>query len=80
MSTEGEVCADEQVHLKQRVLSTGQDIIYVVSGSQKWTPKHIGLASTFHQVTQSRDLVQLFHNAGYTLMLSAGDADGFSIS
>lgn len=53
--------------LKQKVISTAQDMIYGVSCGRKLTPKHIGLASTLHQVTRSKELVQLFHKAGHTL-------------
>ena len=42
---ENEVCK-----VKQKMTSTVQDIIYGVGKGQKWTPKHIGLASV-HQVT-----------------------------
>jgi hypothetical protein len=63
--TEDEIDEDEK--LKQKVLSTGQDMVYGVSCGRKLTPKHIGLASTLHQVTRSKELVQLFHNAGHIL-------------
>ncbi|PIK40695.1 hypothetical protein BSL78_22450 [Apostichopus japonicus] len=53
--------------MKQSILSTAQDIVYVASGGKKWTPKHIGLASTLHQATRSKVLVDLFHKAGHTL-------------
>ena len=33
----------------------------------QWTPKHIGLASTLHQATWSKQLVQLFQEAGHTI-------------
>ena len=38
--------------------------IYAVSEGKKWTPKHIGLASTLHQLTRSKHLVELLHRAG----------------
>ena len=44
-----------------------QDLVYITSGCKKWTPKHIGLASTLHQATRSKQLVQLFHKAGHVL-------------
>jgi len=49
------------------VLSCAQDIVYGVSGGTKWTPKHVGLGSTLHQVTRSKDLVKLFNKAGHIL-------------
>ena len=50
-----------------KVLSCAQDIVYGVSGGKKWTPKHIGLGSTLHQVTRSKDLVKLFSKTGHIL-------------
>ena len=44
-----------------------QDIVYGVSGGTKWTPKQVGLGSTLHQVTRSKDLVKLFNKAGHIL-------------
>ena len=38
-----------------------------VSGGRKWTPKHIGLGITLHQVARSKDLVKLFNKAGDVL-------------
>ncbi len=48
-------------------MSLGQDIVYAVSNGVKWTPKHISLGSTLHQVTRSKRLVDLFHKAGNIL-------------
>ena len=42
-------------------------IVYAVSDDTKWTPKHIGLGSTLHQVTHSKHLVQLLNRAGQVL-------------
>lgn len=56
---------DSERHRK--VLSLAQDIVYGVSCGKKWTPKHVGLGSTMHQVTRSKDLVKLFHRAGHIL-------------
>ena len=47
--------------------SLAQDLIYNATGGKNWTPKHIGLASTLHQTTRSKELVQLFHNAGHAI-------------
>jgi hypothetical protein len=41
--------------------------VYGVSEGRKWTPKHIGLSCTLHQMTRSKQLVNLFHSAGHTL-------------
>lgn len=49
------------------VLSIAQDLVYNASGGKHWTPKHVGLASTLHQATRSKELVQLFHNAGHII-------------
>lgn len=48
-------------------MSVAQDLIYGISKGKKWTPKHIGLTSTLHQATRSKDLVNLFHRAGHCL-------------
>ena len=53
--------------VQNKVLSIAQDLVYGISRGKKWTPKHIGLASTLHQATRSKELVQLFHNAGHCL-------------
>ena len=54
-------------HTQTKILSVAQYNIYGVSKGQKWTPKHIGLGSTLHQLTRSRQLVKLFHEAGHIL-------------
>ena len=38
-----------------RVLSIAQDLVYSVSGDRRWTPKHVGLGSSLHQVTRPRN-------------------------
>lgn len=48
-----------------RVLSIGQDLMYTASGDKFLTPKHIGLASSLHQATRSKELVNMFHQAGH---------------
>ena len=50
-----------------RVLSAAQDLVYGCSGGKQWTPKHVGLASTLHQMTRSRQLVTLFHKADHII-------------
>ena len=52
---------------RHMVMNVAQDLIYGVSKGKKWTPKHIGLTSTLHQATRSKDLVNLFHQAGHCL-------------
>ena len=64
---EGETAEEKVAEARCKVLSTAQDIVYGVSGGRKWTPKHIGLGSTLHQVTRSKDLVRLFSKAGHIL-------------
>lgn len=58
---------EREAQIQARVLSVCQDLVYITSGGKKWTPKHIGLASTLHQATRSKQLVQLFHKAGHTI-------------
>ena len=65
---------DEEITLEKkeadtqmRVLSVAQDLVYNVMGEKHWTPKHVGLASTLHQATRSKELVNSFHNAGHTI-------------
>ena len=48
-------------------LSIAQDIGYGESSEKKWTPKHVGLRCTLHQVTRSKDLVNLFNKDGHFL-------------
>ena len=48
-------------------MSLGQDVVYAVSNGAKWTPKHIGLGNTLHQVTRSKQLVDLYNKAGHIL-------------
>ena len=42
-------------------------MVYNATGGKHWTPKHVGLASTLHQATRSKELVQLFHRAGHII-------------
>jgi hypothetical protein len=58
---------EDDTKLEQQVLSSAQDMVYGVSGGSKLTPKHIGLGSTLHQTTRSKELVEMFHKAGHTL-------------
>lgn len=53
--------------LRRRVLSIAQDLVHCVSRGRKCTPKHIGLATTLHQATQSKQLLELFNKAGHCL-------------
>ena len=46
----------------QTQLNITQDLVYVVS--KHLTPRHIGLCSSFHQATHSKQIVQLFHTQG----------------
>ena len=50
-----------------KILSIAQDLVYNVTGGKHWTPKHLGLASTLHQATRSKELVEMFHNAGHII-------------
>ena len=58
---------EDGTSVNKKALSTAQDLVYGISGGRKLTPKHIGLASTLHQVTRSKKLVHLFHEAGHCL-------------
>jgi hypothetical protein len=64
---EGETSEEKENKIRCNVLSIAQDIVYGVSSGKKWMPKHVGLRSTLHQVTRSKDLVDLFHKAGHIL-------------
>ena len=50
-----------------KIFSVCQDTVYGVSEGRKWTPKHIGLSCTLHQMSRYKQLVNLFHSAGHTL-------------
>ena len=50
-----------------QIESVAQDIVYIESRSKKLTPKHVGLGSTIHQKTRSKDIINLLHHAGHTL-------------
>ena len=39
----------------------------LVVAEKTTTPKHIGLSSTLHQATRSKQLINLFHRAGHVL-------------
>ena len=58
---------DKESKTQAKILSIAQDLVYNISGGKHWTPKHLGLASTLHQATRSKDLVQIFHNAGHII-------------
>lgn len=62
---EEKVMTEKESKVQNVVLSIAQDLVYSVS--KRWTPKHVGLGSTLHQSTRSKDLVQLFHNAGHII-------------
>ena len=66
-SLENDGSEENEDHICSKVLSIAQDIVYCVSGGKKWTHKHIGLASTLHQATRSKNLVSLFNKAGHCL-------------
>ena len=63
----GETVEEKEAEARCKVLSSAQDIVYGVSGGTKWTPKHVGLGSTLHQVTRLKDLLELFNKAGHIL-------------
>ena len=63
----GESGDDDETDIRTKVLSTAQDLVYGISGGRKWTPKHIGLGSSLHQATGSKQLVMMFHKAGHIL-------------
>ena len=50
-----------------RILSIAQDVMYTARGDKYLTPKHIGLGSTVHQATRSKELVNLLHRAGHVM-------------
>ena len=52
---------------KNVMMCIAQDMIFGVSKGKKLTAKHIGLTSTLHQKTRSKELVNLFYQAGHCL-------------
>ena len=58
---------DKESKTQAKILNIAQDLVYNISGGKHWTPKHLGLASTLHQATRSKELVQIFHNAGHII-------------
>ena len=58
---------DSKSTKQTKILSVCQEIVYGVSEGRKWTPKHIGLSCTLHQMSRSKQLASLFHSAGHTL-------------
>lgn len=50
-----------------RILSIAQDLVYTASGDKINTPKHIGMGSTLHQATRSKELADMFHKAGHVM-------------
>ncbi|KAL2095499.1 hypothetical protein ACEWY4_010218 [Coilia grayii] len=64
---EDETAQNKEDGTQRKVLSIAQDLVYNISGGKRWTPKHLGLASTLHQATRSKELVELFHQAGHII-------------
>lgn len=62
-----EAAQNKKDDTESKVLSVAQDLVYNVSCGKHWTPKHLGLASTLHQATRSKELVELFHKAGHVI-------------
>ena len=58
---------ENEERTRQMVMSVAQDLMDGISKGKKSTTKHIGLTSTLHQATRSKDLVNLFHRAGRCL-------------
>ena len=58
---------EKEAKIRLKLLSISQDLMYVASGETKWGPKHVGLGSKLHQITRSKQLVELFHSAGHCL-------------
>ena len=50
-----------------RITSIAQDLMYTANGDKFLTPKHIAMASTLHQATRSKELVNMFHQAGHVI-------------
>ena len=55
---------------KFRLIHIAQDLMYTANGDKFLTPKHIGIASTLHQATRSKELVNMFHQAGHSIKTS----------
>ena len=59
---------DENEERRQvRIISIAQDLMYTANGDKFLSPKHIGMASTLHQATRSKELVNMFHQAGHVM-------------
>ena len=50
-----------------RIISIAQDLMYTANGDRFLTPKPIGMASTLHQATRSKELVNMFQKAGHVM-------------
>ena len=53
-------------------MSIDQDLMFTASGDKFLTPKHIGIASIFHQATHSKELVIILHHAGHVMSYREG--------
>ena len=51
--------------MHQKILAMCQDIIYTGSRGKCRTPKHNGLGIAIHQLTQSRDAIELINKNGH---------------
>ncbi|KAJ8886123.1 hypothetical protein PR048_012332 [Dryococelus australis] len=55
------------IHVALRIRGVSLRALVNKGGGGQCTPKYVGLASTLHQATQSKDFVTLFNWAGYCL-------------
>ena len=51
--------------LHRQILSLGQDMVYGISKGKCKTPKQVGIGVAMHQITQSKEVVQLQNKYGH---------------
>ena len=49
----------------RKILSMGQDLVWILSKGRKYTPKHIGLAMAIKHLTGSKDILSIIHRYGH---------------
>ena len=51
--------------LHRHILSVGQDLVYIASKGKCKTPKHVSVGVAMHQMTQSKDVIQILNRYGH---------------
>ena len=60
-------CEKHENRRRLIIINIAQDLMYTANGDKFLTPKHIGMASKLHQATRSKELVNMFHQAGHVV-------------